>query len=89
MSLFTLLLPPRLWRRLPFRVGMNAVDWANRQALVAGRAQLGDDDHVYSVVEDGPQRLWASPQAGVAINANAHVDLQRGVLPERVAGTSF
>src|SRR5207248_6845955 len=77
--------PPRLGGGGPFRVGHDAVDGAGGQALVAAAAQLGHDDDVDAVVEDGAELGWAGPQAGVAVDADRHVDAQRRRLPLGVA----
>ncbi len=63
------------------RVGVDAVDRAGVEALVAARAELRDDDHVHPVVEDGPELRRAVPDARVAVDADRHVDEQRRVLP--------
>src|SRR5438552_11673036 len=81
-------LPPVVGRRVPVGVGNDAVDRAHgRQALLAPRAELGEDDHVDAVVEDGAELRRAVAQARVAVDADRHVDLERGVLPLLVALT--
>src|SRR5437899_9535477 len=51
-------LPPVVGRRVPVGVGNDAVDGAHgRQALLAPRAELREDDHVDPVVEDRAE-LW-------------------------------
>src|SRR5437899_2117730 len=47
------LLPPVLWGGRRFWVLVDAVDGAHGNALAAAGAQLGDDDHVDPVIEDG------------------------------------
>ena len=48
------------------------------QALVAARAELGDDDHVDAVVEDGAELRRAVADARVAVDADRHVDRHGG-----------
>jgi hypothetical protein len=78
------LLPPVLGRGFPVGVGVDAVDGAGVEALVAPRAELRDDDHVHPVVEDRPELRGAVSDARVAVDADRHVDQQRRVLPLRV-----
>ena len=68
----------------PVRIGVDAVDRAGVDALLAARAQLRDDDHVHPVVEDRAELRRAVPDARVAVDADRHVDHQRRVLPLRV-----
>src|SRR5205823_3385378 len=78
-------LPPVLGRGGGFGVFVDAVDGTDGQALAAPRAQLGDDDDVHPVVEDGTELGRAVAEAGVAVDALGHLDAQRGQLPLRVA----
>ncbi len=71
-------------RRFPIRVGVDAIDGAWFKALVAPRTELGNDDDVEVVVEDGSEVGGAGSKAGVAVNAHVHVDSQRRVLPQRL-----
>src|SRR2546421_1997615 len=77
------LVPPVVGSRLPVRVGDDAVHRAHRrQALLAARAQLRDDDHVDAVVEDRAELRRAVADARVAIDADRHVDQERrGLAP--------
>src|SRR3954466_9959398 len=71
-------LPPVRGHRpgLPVGERVDAVDGAGRQALVAATAQLGDDDDVGSMVEDGAE-LWRTvTQARIAVDALEHLDAQ-------------
>src|ERR1700704_55500 len=85
------ILPPllRITGGLPFRKRVDGVDRARREALVAPRAQLGNDHHVGAVVEDRAEMRRAGPQARVAVDALAHLDAHREVLPPRVALALF
>ena len=69
----------------PVGIGIDAVDRARGQALVAPAAQLGDDHDVGAVVEDRAELRRAVPEARVAVDALRHLDAQRRVLPLRVA----
>src|SRR5204862_3813627 len=81
-------LPPVPGRGLPVGVGDDAVDRADgREALLAARAQLREDDDVDPVVEDGAELRRAVAQARVAVDADRHVDLEGRVLPFLVART--
>ena len=55
------------------------------EALVAARAQLGDDDHVDAVVEDGAELRRAVADARVAVDAIDMSMRSGAVLPLRVA----
>lgn len=77
--------PPVGRRRVGSRVGVDAVHWARRQALVATRTQLGDDDDVGTVVEDRPELRWTMAKTRVAVDALAHLDSKRRILPFGVA----
>ena len=68
---------------------MNAIDGARRQALVAARTELRNDDDIDAVVEDGAEGLWAGSKAGIAVDADAHVDHHRWVFPHRIALARF
>src|SRR3954447_11542125 len=71
------IVPPVIGRGRRFRVFVDAVHRAHRQALAAAGAQLRDDDHVDPVVEDGAEVRRAVAQAGVAVDALRHLDAQR------------
>src|SRR5207248_6505412 len=64
---------------------VDAVDRADRQAFATAGAELGDDDHVDPVVEDGAELRRAVAQAGVAVDALRHLDAEHGQLPLGVA----
>lgn len=64
---------------------MNAINRAGVEALIAARTQLGDDDDVDVVIEDGPQRKGAGSQTRVAVDAHVHVNHVRSVLPDWVS----
>ena len=66
-------------------IGIDAVDRARGQALVATAAELGHDHDVGAVVEDRAELRRAVAQARVAVDALRHLDAQRRVLPLRVA----
>src|SRR3954452_23956679 len=79
------LFPPVIGRWLPLRVLVDAVDGAHRRkALPAARAELGQDDDVHPVVEDGAKLRRAMAQTRVAVDAFRHLDPERDVLPLRV-----
>src|SRR6056297_1017168 len=82
------LVPPVVGDRSgpPVGIGVDAVDRAHRQALVAAAAQLRKDDHIGAVVEDRTEVRWAVAQARVAVDALVHLDTKRHVLPLLVAG---
>src|SRR3954469_3872592 len=61
--------PPVLGCRRRLRVLVDAVHGADGDALAAARAQLGDDDHVDAVVENGAELIGAVTDAGVAVDA--------------------
>src|SRR4051794_2207530 len=80
------LFPPVVGGGLPVRVREDAVDRTHRrQTLLAARAQLRDDDHVDPVVEDGAELRRTVADAGVAVDADRHVDHERWVLPLGIA----
>src|SRR4051812_15853683 len=76
--------PPVVGRRGGLGVLVDAVDGTHGYALAAARAQLGDDDDVDAVVEDGAELRRAMTDAGVAVDALRHLDPQRRQLPLRV-----
>src|SRR6266508_4631883 len=61
--------PPVLRTRRPVGVFVDAVDRARVEALAAAGAELGDDDHVDAVIEDGAELRRAMTDAGVADDA--------------------
>src|SRR5437764_6369186 len=67
------------------RVLVDAVDGAHGHALAAARTELGDDDHVDAVVEDGAELRRTVPDARVAVDALRHLDPKRGQLPLRIS----
>src|SRR4029079_608168 len=71
--------------RAPVGIGIDAVDRARGQALVAAAAELGDDHDVGAVVEDRTELRGAVTQARVTVDALRHLDAHRRVLPLRVA----
>src|SRR5438094_6380307 len=77
-------LPPVLGCGGGLGVLVDAVDGTHGQALAAARAQLGDDDDVHPVVEDGAELGRAVAQTGIAVDALGHLDAQCGQLPLRV-----
>src|SRR5581483_5092548 len=77
--------PPVLGRGRRLRVLVDAVDRTHGHAFAAARAELGDDDHVDPVVENGAELVGAVADAGVAVDALRHLDAQGGQLPLRVA----
>jgi hypothetical protein len=79
--------PPviRYRRRLPFGIGIDAINRTGWKTLVAPAAQLGDDDDIGAVVEDRAEVRRAGTQARVAVDALGHFDTHRDVAPLVVA----
>jgi hypothetical protein len=82
--------PPvvRYRRRLPFGIGINAINRTGWKTLVAPAAQLGDDDDIGAVVEDRTEVRRAGTQARVAVDALGHFDSHRQAAPLLVARPS-
>src|SRR5581483_2598884 len=77
--------PPVVRCRSGSGILVDAVDRAHGHALAAARTELGDDDDVDAVVEDGTEMVGTVADARVAIDALRHLDTKRGQLPFRVA----
>src|SRR5262245_3568743 len=73
--------PPLARTRIPFGIGIDAVDGARGQALVAPAAQFGDDHDVGAVVEDRTELVGTMAEARVAVDALRHLDPQWRVFP--------
>ena len=75
--------PPIFWRGLPLTSGkrIDAIHRTGFKTLVAARAQLGENDDVDAVVENGTKVRRASSQAGVATYALRHIYEHRRVGP--------
>src|SRR5262249_26468651 len=67
--------------RSPFVVDIDAVDRAGHDADGTPGAELGDDDHVKSVVEDSAEFRRAAAHAHIAADALRRLDSARRLLP--------